>query len=80
MEENREASLPVELIPKLRRILTLLNYAKHPRDLATQSGYRLHQLKGDMTGMWSARVSGNWRVIFRFEEEEAVEVDLVDYH
>ena len=33
-----------------------------------------------MAGAWSLRVSGNWRVVFRFEENEAVEVDLVDYH
>ena len=80
MEEDREAKLPDDLVPRLRRILTLLNYASHPRDLTMQSGYRLHQLKGDMAGMWSVRVSGNWRVIFRFEEDEAVDVDLVDYH
>ena len=45
-----------------------------------QPGYRLHPLKGDMAGLWSIRVSGNWRVVFRFENNEAVDVDLVDYH
>ena len=43
-------------------------------------GFRLHPLKGDRTGEWSVRVSGNWRVVFRFEDGEAVDVDLVDYH
>lgn len=33
-----------------------------------------------MAGLWSIRVSGNWRVVFRFKEREAVDVDLVDYH
>ena len=33
-----------------------------------------------MAGMWSVRVSGNWRVVLRFEDNEAVDVDLVDYH
>ena len=33
-----------------------------------------------MVGLWSIRVSGNWRVVFRFEDNEAVDVDLVDYH
>ena len=80
MEEDRKAKLPDDLVPKLRRILTLLNYAKHPRNLAAQPGFRLHQLKGNMRGIWSVRVSRNWRVIFRFENEEAVDVDLVDYH
>ena len=42
--------------------------------------FRLHPLKGDRAGQWSVRVSGNWRVVFRFEDGEAVDVDLVDYH
>ena len=47
---------------------------------AIAPGYRLHPLKGDMAGLWRTRVSGNWRVVFRFENNEAVDVDLVDYH
>ena len=39
-----------------------------------------HPLKGDRAGEWSVRVSGNWRVVFRFEDGEAVDVDLIDYH
>ena len=44
------------------------------------TGFRLHPLKGDRAGQWSVRVSGNWRVVFRFEDDDAVDVDLVDYH
>ena len=64
----------------LRRILTALGEARRPGDLASRPGYRLHPLKGDMAGLWSISVSGNWRVVFRFEDSEAVDVDLVDYH
>ena len=67
-------------MPKLRRVLTLLDEARHPRDLSEQPGYRLHPVKGDLAGLLSIRVSGNWRVVFRFEDSEAVDVDLVDYH
>ena len=42
--------------------------------------FRLHPLKGDRAGQWSVRVSGNWRVVFRFVDGEAVGVDLLDYH
>ena len=42
-------------------------------------GYRLHELKGAGRGLWSVRVSGNWRIVFRFVAGEAVDVDLVDY-
>ena len=43
-------------------------------------GFRLHPLKGDLSGFWPVTVSGNWRVIFRFEGGHASDVDLVDYH
>ena len=43
-------------------------------------GYRLHALKGPRAGYWSVRVSGNWRIVFRFDGGEPVDVDLVDYH
>ena len=78
-EQDRTRRLPADLVPKLRRVLTLLDEARHPGDLA-QPGYRLHPLKGDMAGLWSIWVSGNWRVVFRFEDNEAIDVDLVDYH
>ena len=43
-------------------------------------GYRLHQLTGDRRDQWSVRVSGNWRVVFRFMDGVATDVDLIDYH
>jgi len=42
-------------------------------------GLRLHELKGDRKGTWSVTVSGNWRVTFRFEGKDALDVDYVDY-
>ena len=68
------------LAPKLRRILSQLNVAVEPDDLDHMPGWRLHRLKGEMSGYWSVTVSGNWRVIFRFEGEDTVDVDFVDYH
>ena len=43
-------------------------------------GYRLHQLRGDRAGYWSITVSGNWRIIFRFDGGNASDVDFLDYH
>ena len=43
-------------------------------------GYRLHPVKGDLQGFWSVAVSGNWRIIFRFEEGDAYDMDLIEYH
>ena len=64
---------------KLERILGALAGASEARDL-DYAGWRLHRLKGGMAERWSVRVNNNWRVVFRFEDGEAVDVDLVDYH
>ena len=78
-ERGNPARLPAELVPRLRRILFRLQEATHPGS-ANAPGFRLHPLKGDRSGQWSVRVSGNWRVVFRFKDREAVDVDLIDYH
>ena len=79
-EQDRTDGVPAAMADRLRRILSALDGAQRPGDVATRPGYRLHPLKGDMAGLWSIRVSGNWRVVFRFKDSEAVDVDLVDYH
>ena len=43
-------------------------------------GYGLHPLRGDLRGMWSISISGNWRITFRFDDGDVYDVDLVDYH
>jgi len=43
-------------------------------------GLRLHPLKGDLKGFWAVDVSGNWRVVFQFENSNVVDVDYNDYH
>jgi len=64
---------------KLERILARLDQADTPLDMDLP-GYRLHPLRGDLKDFWSVTVSGNWRVIFRFVEGSAYQVDLTDYH
>ncbi len=43
-------------------------------------GYRLHRLRGDLREFWSVSISANWRLIFRFDEGDAYDIDFVDYH
>ena len=64
---------------QVRRILIDLDVAFLPTEM-DRPGYRLHRLQGDRRGDWSVRVSGNWRIVFRFADGEAVDVDLIDYH
>ena len=43
-------------------------------------GFGLHSLRGDLAGYWAVSVSGNWRIVFRFDGRDIKDVDLVDYH
>lgn len=63
----------------LRMILTMLNAATHARQMDAP-GLRLHPLKGKPEGRWAVDVDENFRVVFRFEEGNATEVDYGDYH
>ena len=64
---------------KLRMQLAMLNAATEVDDM-NKPNWNLHQLKGQKAGIWSIKVSGNWRVIFRFKEGDAYIVSYEDYH
>lgn len=64
---------------KLQLILAKLNTSIDINDMDFP-GSNLHLLKGERKGFWAVNVSGNWRITFRFENENAYDVDYVDYH
>lgn len=64
---------------RLAMILDLLDSARTPSDM-NFPGSRLHMLKGNLAGLWSVTISGNWRLTFRFHEGDAYIVDYQDYH
>jgi proteic killer suppression protein len=64
---------------RLRLQIAMLDNARKPEDM-TAPGWRLHRLEGKLRGYWVVWVSGNWRLTFRFEGEDAVLVDYQDYH
>ena len=68
-----------EHLVKLRDILARLEAARAVTDM-DMPGFRLHPLKGEFRGFWAVTVRANWRVIFRFADGEALDVDYVDYH
>jgi len=73
------SGLNPQFVPKLRRMLTALNDSSEPRGMNFPN-YRLHPPKGDRKGQWAVWVTGNWRSVFEFDGENAVNVELVDYH
>lgn len=78
-EKGDRRRLPSEYADKVERILARLDEATEPGNMDLP-GFRLHPLKGDLAGYWSVSVSGNWRIVFRFEGVHARDVDLIDYH
>ena len=64
---------------RLRLVLGRLSVAKEPRDMGLP-GLGLHPLKGDRHGTWAVRISGNWRVTFRFSGPDVTDVNYEDYH
>jgi toxin HigB-1 len=64
---------------RLRLILGRLNASTYPRDM-NLPGLNLHELNGDRKGIWSVKVSGNWRVTFKFAGEDITDIDYEDYH
>ncbi|MDW5265431.1 MULTISPECIES: type II toxin-antitoxin system RelE/ParE family toxin [Acidobacteriaceae] len=64
---------------KLNMQLTALNVAKAPADM-NLPGYALHSLHRELLGHWSIKVNGNWRLTFKFEDEDVILLDYQDYH
>jgi proteic killer suppression protein len=67
------------IVDRIARILARLDIAAGPEQMDLP-GWHLHSLKGDMKGFWSVWVNSNWRIVFRFAGNDAVDVDLIDYH
>ena len=68
-----------EHLLKLRDILARLDAAGTIEDMDV-AGFRLHPLKGELKGLWAVTVRANWRVVFRFADGDAIDVDYIDYH
>lgn len=64
---------------RLRLILTNLDHAETPEDMDLP-GLFMHKLKGDRQDIWSVRVSGNWRITYRFVGQDVEIVNYEDYH
>jgi toxin HigB-1 len=64
---------------RLARILDRLDASLKPEDM-NLPGFKLHKLTGDKKEFWAVSVSGNWRIIFQFAGENAINVDYINYH
>jgi proteic killer suppression protein len=78
-ESGDRSKLPADMADRIAVLLAALDEAEAIRDLDRPS-FRLHPLKGDLKGVWSIAVRANWRIIFRFADGDAWDVDFTDYH
>ena len=78
-EKGEAKGLRQDHIEKIENILIVLSRARKPEDM-NLPGFRLHRLKGDLKEFWSVTVRANWRIIFRFQDSDIYDVDLLDYH
>ena len=72
--------MPPEQADRLTKMLAAVDAAQRVLECATFPGWKLHPLTSDLAGHWAMSVSGNWRVIFRIEDGEAFDLDLVEYN
>jgi proteic killer suppression protein len=78
-ETGSKAGIQAKHTDRIRLILARLNASHEPRDM-NLPGLRLHSLSGEYQGYWAVDVSGNWRIVFRFEGQDVIDVDYLDYH
>ena len=71
--------IPGSSATRIERLLDVLDACAAPTDMALP-GFKFHELKGDRKGTYSIAVTGNYRITFQFEGEDATNVDLEDYH
>jgi toxin HigB-1 len=79
-EDNSSKGLSADAVDKLRKMLTFLDAMQDPEELRALPLWKAHVLTGDRKGTWSLHVTRNWRMTFRIEDREIVDLSLEDYH
>lgn len=79
-QTKRVRLFPTDIIDRALRKLDMLNGAHELMDLRSPPGNRLEALKGNFSGYYGIRVNNQWRIVFRWEEGNSHDVQLIDYH
>ena len=80
LKSKQARKVPIELHEKCYRLLDQINACSQVKTLRVPPGNRLEKLKGNLKEFWSIRVNDQWRIIFKWHEGNAFEVDIIDYH
>jgi len=80
-EDGDSSKLPKELVRKIEQRLEFIDTVTQvPQDFGAFPGWKVHKLSGELKDCWSIWVSGNYRIIFRWDGQNAHDVDYLDYH
>ncbi len=71
--------IPAQYAARIERLLDRLDASTEARDMDLP-GYKFHPLKGERKGEFAVSVTGNWRITFEFDGQDAVNINLEDYH
>ena len=77
---QRVKKMPMEIQEIGRRKLRMLNNSFSLLDLKVPPSNRLEKLSGDLKGFYSIRINDQWRIIFKWQDNNAAEVEILDYH
>ena len=80
VQHDDPKAVPPAAVDKLRKMLAFLQDIAAPAELHAIPIWKAHQLTGDRKGVWSLHVTRNWRLTFRVDGDEIVDVDFEDYH
>ncbi|KAF0143504.1 MAG: proteic killer suppression protein [Nitrospirae bacterium] len=72
--------IPSELHGKIQRLLDQINAVIEVETLRIPPSNHLEKLSGKLKDFWSIRINDQWRIIFRWEKGDAIDVDIIDYH
>ncbi len=78
-ESGDKSKLPGQYVEKIRFILAVLDTVSDITMINIPGG-RLHELSGDRKGVWSLTINRNWRITFRMDGHDVIDVDFEDYH
>jgi len=79
-EGSYSKTFPRDIQPLARRKLRMIHNAQDINDLRVPPGNKLEKLKGNLKDFWSIRINNQWRIIFKWIENDAYEVQIIDYH
>lgn len=80
-ENDKTSKLPAEQVSRIRQMLEVIDSARVvPQDFEFFRSWKIHPLRGELKGFWSLTGKENWRIIFRFENQDAFDLDYLDYH